>query len=58
MISMSEICRRAQVSPTMGAEAFDLDVVFANARQLSQAYVDLYGEVMEELSQMGFAFRQ
>lgn len=42
MISMSEICRRAQQGPTMGAEAFDLDVVFANARQLAQSYGTVY----------------
>jgi methylamine---corrinoid protein Co-methyltransferase len=42
MISMTEICRRIQEGPTMSAEAFDLDVVFANARQLCQAYGIVY----------------
>jgi len=38
MISISEICRRALTGPTMTAETFDLDVVFANARKLCEKY--------------------
>ena len=42
MISMSEICRRAGTGPTMNAETFDLDVVFANARRLAEQYGIVY----------------
>ena len=42
MISISEICRRAQSGPTMNAETFDLDVVFANARKLCEKYKIVY----------------
>ncbi len=42
MISISEICRRAQTGSTMKAETFDLDVVFANARKLCEKYKIVY----------------
>ena len=42
MISISEICRRIQTGPAMSAEAFDLDVVFANARKLCEKYKIVY----------------
>lgn len=38
MMGMSEICRRARTGPFMKADAFDLDVLYANARQLSEKY--------------------
>jgi methylamine--corrinoid protein Co-methyltransferase len=42
MISLTEICRRIETGPKMSAEAFDLDVVFANARNLCEKYKILY----------------
>ena len=42
MINILEICRRAQTGPKMTAESFDLDVVFANARKLTQKYAIAY----------------
>ena len=42
MISMSQICRRAQAGETMKAETFDLDVVFANAKRLAEQYNIVY----------------
>ncbi len=42
MISMSEICRRAQTGTSIKAEDFDLDVVFANARRLAEKYNIVY----------------
>ena len=38
MFGMAEICRRATTGPSMRAEAFDLDCVFANARTLAEKY--------------------
>ncbi len=42
MIGISEICRRLEAGPRMAAEVFDLDVVFANARRLSEKYKIVY----------------
>jgi methylamine--corrinoid protein Co-methyltransferase len=42
MIDILEICRRAQTGPTMTAETFDLDVVFASARKLCEQYAIVY----------------
>jgi methylamine--corrinoid protein Co-methyltransferase len=42
MIGISEICRRLDAGPTMSAETFDLDVVFANARRLCEKYKIVY----------------
>ena len=42
MIGISEICRRLEAGPKMAAEVFDLDVVFANARRLSEKYKIVY----------------
>ncbi len=42
MISISEICRRAQTGATMNAETFDLDVVYATANRLSRQYNIVY----------------
>jgi methylamine--corrinoid protein Co-methyltransferase len=42
MIDILEICRRAQTTPKMTAETFDLDVVFANARKLCEQYAIAY----------------
>ena len=42
MIGMPEICRRAEVGPAMSQETFDLDVVYANARELCEKYGIVY----------------
>ncbi len=42
MIGFTEICRRAQSGPTMSAETFDLDVVYANARKVCEKYKIVY----------------
>lgn len=42
MISMSEICRRANKGQTMKADEFDLDVVYTNARKLAEQYGIVY----------------
>ena len=42
MIGMIEICKRIRNGPRMSAEAFDLDVVFANARKLCEKYGIVY----------------
>lgn len=42
MIGITEICRRIETGPKMSAEAFDLDVVFANARSLCEKYGIVY----------------
>ncbi|MHC4983623.1 MAG: monomethylamine:corrinoid methyltransferase [Planctomycetota bacterium] len=38
MIGMSEICHRAQAGPAMSQQAFDLDVVYATAKELCDKY--------------------
>jgi methylamine--corrinoid protein Co-methyltransferase len=38
MISLPEICRRAQTGPAMDEESFNLDKVYAGARTLSEKY--------------------
>ena len=42
MISMVEICRRAEMGKAIKAEVFDLDIVFANAQKLSKQYNIVY----------------
>lgn len=42
MLSISEICHRAQTGKTMKAETFDLDVVYANAKRLSEQHNIVY----------------
>ncbi len=38
MPSITEICRRAQTGPTIDQQSFDLDAVYATARQLCEKY--------------------
>jgi len=38
MLGMAEICHRATTGPSMRADTFDLDCVFANARALCEKY--------------------
>lgn len=42
MIGMPEICQRAEAGPAMSQETFDLDVVYANARELCEKYGIVY----------------
>ena len=42
MIDISQIIRRIEAGPTMSAETFDLDVVFANASRLCEKYKIVY----------------
>lgn len=42
MLGLTEVCRRLQAGPTMSAETFDLDVLFATARELCQKYEIAY----------------
>jgi len=47
-----EVYRRARTGPVMSEDAFDLET-----GQPGQEYVDLYGEVKDELRAMGFPYR-
>ncbi len=42
MIGMPEICQRAQDGPTMSQDVFDLDVVYANVKELCEKYGIVY----------------